>query len=132
MKESTVLVALYGTLRRGGCLHEIYGVNRSHFIGKGKVEGYMIAVCCNEWFPRAFRDADESVVVEVFDIDAEIARRIIEMETDAGYRTEECSVSLDSGQRINATIFVCEGATKDCRKIPGGDWMARSTINPVY
>ncbi len=80
-------------------------------------------VCLDEWFPRAFHDADESVVVEVFSMDPETAKRISVMELSAGYRIEECSVSLDDGEKVKAMIFVCEGARKGCRKVPSGDWM---------
>ncbi len=83
----------------------------------------MIAVCRNEWFPRAFRCVDESVTVEVFCIDPATAERITAMETDAGYLPVDCSVLLDDGTIVGTRMFVCDGPMAECRKVHGGDWL---------
>lgn len=124
MTDNHVVLALYGTLRSGGRLHKAYGVDAAVPCGKGTVRGYILVVCGGEWFPRAFRCADEHVVVEVYAMDPVTAGRISVMEADAGYSVEVCPVTFDDGRTVDAMMFVCEGDRSGCREVPGGDWMA--------
>jgi len=78
-------IAVYGTLRKGGGLHD--WVQGAEPLGTDQVQGFDM-YDISGWYP-AITKGENTILVEVYELDDEVADRISRMEEDANYTLVE-------------------------------------------
>ena len=113
-----MLLAVYGTLRKGGGAHVILKLLNAEFLGKGKVRGYgMLASSV----PFAVRSERDSIVVELYDVPDEKIPLLDYYER--GYVRRKVKVELEDGREVEAWMYVWELPLEDVVPVEGGDWV---------
>jgi gamma-glutamylcyclotransferase (GGCT)/AIG2-like uncharacterized protein YtfP len=123
-----MLIAVYGTLRRGGGLHEAYRLDELDMLARETLKGFdMYSLGAYPYVVQG----DGEITVELYNADIVTAYQIERMERGAGYQVQ--AVSTSQGE---ATIFYMT-PEEDARlqnpenswfskpePIQDGDWMA--------
>ena len=113
-----MLLAVYGTLRRGGGAHVILKLLNAKFLGKGKVRGYRMLASS---VPFAVRSESDSIVVELYDVPDEKIPLLDYYER--GYVRRKVKVELEDGKKAEAWMYVWELPLEDVVPVEGGDWV---------
>lgn len=91
-----MLIACYGSLKKGYYNHEILGED-AKFLGRAEVKGVMYS---NGSYPKLYRRSEDmgslfgseferEHTIEIYDINKDAFKDIFSMEVGAGYRLEE-------------------------------------------
>lgn len=102
-----VLLAVYGTLRRGFYAHGLLLRNGAEFVCKGVVKGYRMYIVWWDTFPIAVWTGDESdaIVVEVYNLPDDAIEVFDDYEGPI-YAREPVVVNGCNGKSINAQMYV--------------------------
>lgn len=133
MSMIATLVFVYGTLRAGGRLHGY--LSDSALVGRGEIRGYVLHDLGA--FPGVAQERrgparpgcvppEPSVVRgEVYAVTAQTLARLDAVEGEGSlYDRRRCEVALDSGDAVDAAVYVMRGAARHAGPvIPCGDWM---------
>lgn len=125
----TVRLAVYGSLRQGMGNHPMLA--DAKYLGTTTLTGYKLySIDKSGSYPYVVSDKSKSpLVVEVYEVSAEVFGHIYEMEVNAGYRLQEIATNFDE-----AVIFVYDTVYENIyneetgiREAPGpiasGDWV---------
>lgn len=119
----------YGTLRPGEAL-EGWLARAVHHHEPGTLVGHDLLAPPGGSYPYlvASRLRDAVVHGDVLYVDptAEAFADTVVMELNAGYVIKAVPVTLASGRREKALTFLCLDPSPRWRRIPSGDWTARS------
>lgn len=108
-KINSNLVAVYGTLRKGGSNHSVLGASK--FIGQGKtVNKYQMSA---NGIPFVHPDIPlHNAVVEVYDVTDEQLPRVDRLEgynpenhEGSWYKRVPIPIRLDDGKKVTASIY---------------------------
>ncbi len=131
-KEERVLVAVYGTLRKGGRWH--YLLEGSTFIGEGVTPpNYTMLLVSGGNFPYLIDEGTTAVTVEVYEVSRATLKRLDALEgVPTHYRAASTAVDTTPDQRHGtgyvALIYVASEETKAYLKrtkttvVESGDW----------
>lgn len=87
-----MLIAVYGTLRKGCYNYKSKGLDVAKYKGDERVTGFVMHH--NGSYPMIVRsDENDSILVEVYEVPSEVALPIIQMETGAGYEMDLVNTS---------------------------------------
>jgi gamma-glutamylcyclotransferase (GGCT)/AIG2-like uncharacterized protein YtfP len=117
---------VYGTLRKGvENEHATMLARSARFAGTGKVHGelYMVA-----HYPGLVLGGHDWAVGDVFELDpgGETLRALDEYEGSEPFRRVSGPVLLDSGEWIEAQVYVYTGDTSGKERIVSGNWLNAS------
>jgi gamma-glutamylcyclotransferase (GGCT)/AIG2-like uncharacterized protein YtfP len=90
MNSKKIKLFVYGTLKRGGMLHDYY-LGKSEFVKKDFVRGELYALYGLP-FLVVGKNRTSKVPGEVYNVSDEVFDEIKKMEEDAGYKTVEVSI----------------------------------------
>jgi pyruvate carboxylase len=113
---------VYGTLRRGIDNEFAAMLARSaRFVSSGKVQGEIYLVA---HYPGLILGGRDWIVGDVFELDGETLRALDEYEgSEQFFRRVEAPVLLDSGEWIQAYVYIYTGDTSGRERILSGDWL---------
>lgn len=113
-----MLMAVYGTLRKGCHNYRAKGLDIAKHMGDERITGF--AMYHNGSYPMIVRgDGNDSILIEIYDVPAEVALPIIKMEQGAGYEMDLVNTSHGV-----AVIFTQSShQVRDKVKILDGDWV---------
>jgi gamma-glutamylcyclotransferase (GGCT)/AIG2-like uncharacterized protein YtfP len=124
MNASPIFV--YGTLRKGGSNH--FRMEGSEFVGVGRISGQMHRI---DWYPVLVCGGDSFVKGELYLVSDEnlVALDVFEGITpDADqpreYRRVKATVSLESGESMDAWVWEWAGGLVAAEPLDGEDWLA--------
>ncbi len=117
-----MLLAVYGTLRRGGGANVMLKLMNARYVGRGRVRGYRMFA---SRIPFAVRSGnpEDTIVVEVYDVPEDKIPLLDYYES--GYERVEVDVELEDGRRIKAWLYEWKNADllRDCELVRCGDWV---------
>lgn len=136
------LVFVYGTLCRGGRLHDFH-MRTAEFIGRGRAYGFGMYDLGS--FPAAVPvgNATWSLVGEVYAVDAKGLAALDQVEgVPRFYDRKPATIILDNGETCDAEVYFMP-TSLDAKghprpRVAGGDWIAYvgdyvgSTDSPCY
>ena len=139
MPASPIVIAVYGTLRRGQ-RNDPFLANARH-LGHGRIRGRIHEIPRSALRPYAYpalvlgavepAPAGEVVVVELYTLpDPAALAALDELEAydpsdDGGSEYVRREVAVDDGPVASAWVYVYNGPTADLgARIPSGDWVA--------
>jgi gamma-glutamylcyclotransferase (GGCT)/AIG2-like uncharacterized protein YtfP len=103
-----VLIAVYGTLKRGRENHAFF-LAGAPFIGSGIIHGVAMI---NGLIPYAFSKAGAKIHVEVFSVDQQTVDRLDRLESVPYHYTRELrSVAMDDGRSVDAFVYLAANST---------------------
>lgn len=114
---------VYGTLRRGIDNEFAAMLARSaRFAGTGKVQGELYLVA---HYPGLILGGHDWVVGDVFELDSggETLRLLDEYEAGEPFRRVEAAGVLDSGEWVEAQVYIYTGETGGKLRIESGDFV---------
>jgi gamma-glutamylcyclotransferase (GGCT)/AIG2-like uncharacterized protein YtfP len=135
------VIAVYGTLRRGGQNHRL--LDGAQFLGSGRIQGRLHVVRAATRRPYAYPlllpDDSERVVVELYRlVDAHMLRNLdrLEMYDPADEAASEYvrrSVSVLGARVATAQAYFYNGSPTEVGEyVIGGDWLAASGNSSAY
>lgn len=115
-------VAVYGSLRVGEGNYNHFFTEEEH-LGTGKINGFKLySLGCYPGI-RPSGNSEDKVVVDLFDIKNEdTLQSVHRMEQGAGYTIERVPVKMDSGEEIDAIVYVYDSDLPEDRLVENGDW----------
>ncbi len=113
-----MLLAVYGTLRRGGGANVMLRLVGAKFVGKGVVRGYRLYA---SRIPFAVRGGSgDCIVVEVYEVPDENVPLIDFYES--GYERVKVCVDVE-GKKLEAWLYEWRGSLNGCERLKCGDWV---------
>lgn len=111
-KSGKVRIFVYGTLKKGGELHNYY-LEGAEFVGTDNVSGELYAIGSLPYL-FLYEKGETKVPGEVYDVKMDVFELIKEMEEGAGYKTVELSTVEDRVVKafVSAGDLPKEGARK--------------------
>ena len=121
--DSTCYLAVYGTLKRGGFYNHIIA-GRGRYIDTRRNSGWRMYDNFGK-YPYAVRgSADEMIVVELWQIPAEILPKVDALEDYPGYyQRTKLELEIAGGEIVSAYFYyVSKDKVEGLPQIDSGDW----------
>lgn len=117
-----MLLAVYGTLRKGGGANVMLKLMLARYIGRGIVRGYKMFSCR---IPFAVKSGDpkDRIIVEVYDVPEDKIPLLDYYES--GYERKRVEVEMENGETVKAWLYEWKNVDilKDCELVRCGDWV---------
>lgn len=131
MKTSPHLVAVYGTLRKGGRIHDQY-MTGATYVDSGIVPGYRM-LDLRRGPGAVIGEADQRIVAEVYEVDDRHLARLDRCEGHPTfYRRTPVPFHGSDGTKPTVDLYVWQRVRRDMESglvIDSGDWMAHYEAN---
>jgi gamma-glutamylcyclotransferase (GGCT)/AIG2-like uncharacterized protein YtfP len=124
--DSSELVFVYGTLRRGGS--NAFRMDDAEFVASGKVTGRLYAI---SWYPGLVLERGaETVEGDIFRVGLDQLAALDEFEgisanevEGAEYRRVQTEVTTEDNKAMVAWAYEWTGPVDDSKRISSGDWL---------
>ena len=124
--NSSELVFVYGTLRRGGSNH--FRMAGAEFVAAGSVRGSIYRI---DWYPGLVLDEEAGDVIgEIYQVEPALLAELDLFEgLPAGeiegseYRRVRTEASSADGRKFHAWVWEWLGPIDSAKKVTGGDWL---------
>lgn len=111
-------VFVYGTLMNGHYNHFYMERDGIKFLGKGRANGFAI-YNVTPYYPGVVKEEGESVLGEVYEVPKKYMRDLDQLEGNGFlYRREKAEIGLESGEKIQAWIYLWLGNCYPETKVP--------------
>ena len=121
--DSTCYLAVYGTLKRGGFYNHIIA-GRGRYIDTRRNSGWRMYDNFGK-YPYAVRgDVDDIIVVELWQIPAELLSKVDDLEDYPGYyQRTQLEFEIEGGEKVKAYFyFVDQKQVEGLARIESGEW----------